>query len=312
MARNRKRRERPGPSGFLVVDKPKGLTSHDVVDAARRWFGTRRVGHLGTLDPLATGVLPLAIRDATKLIPFLPEATKHYRGTIRLGEATDTFDAEGTVVARHEGAFPGPDTVRQVLQEFEGDILQQPPMYSSVKHAGEPLYRLARRGETVEREPRKVRIHSIALLDYAAPDVAIDVRCTPGTYVRALAEDLGQRLGCGAHLAGLRRLASAPFSIDAARTPESLDAAGEEELAAVLVPPAEALGIAAVRIDRDALARIRNGSAVPCPPMGGPPPRPGARVVVVDDARNTVALGEIRPDRRIHPLRVFPAPEAPE
>ena len=309
MARSRKRRERPGPSGFLVVDKPKGITSHDVVDAARRWFGTRRIGHLGTLDPLATGVLPLAVRDATKLIPFLPEATKHYSGTIRLGVATDTFDAEGTVIGRHDGPFPEPDTVRKVLAEFEGDILQQPPMFSSVKHGGEPLYRLARRGETVEREPRKVRIHEIAMRTYEPPDLGIDVRCTPGTYVRALADDLGQRLGCGAHLAGLRRLASGSFSIEDARTPDELDTVAEAELASVLVPPNEALGIPAVRLPRDAVGRVRNGSPVPCPPLGGPPPRPGARVMVVDDEGQGVALGEIRPDRKIHPLRVFPAAE---
>ena len=137
--------ERQGPSGFLVVDKPPGWTSHDAVDAARRWFATRQVGHLGTLDPQATGVLPLAVRRATKLIPFVPADPKVYRGTIRLGVETDTYDGDGQVVARHEGPLPDEETVRRGLASFCGEHEQVPPMYSAVKHGGVPLYRLARR-----------------------------------------------------------------------------------------------------------------------------------------------------------------------
>ena len=140
----RDRRERPGPAGFLVVDKPAGWTSHDVVDAARRWFGTRRVGHLGTLDPQATGVLPLAIREATKLVRFVVQDDKRYVGTARLGFETDSLDGEGKLLHVHDGPLPDEQSVRSALTGFEGDIEQIPPMFSAVKHAGVPLHRLAR------------------------------------------------------------------------------------------------------------------------------------------------------------------------
>ncbi len=307
MARRSRRRrdERPGPSGFLVVDKPSGGTSHDVVDAARRWLGTRRVGHLGTLDPLATGVLPLAVRDATKLIPFVEPGPKVYAGTIRLGAATDTYDAEGRVVRRHEGPLPDAERVREVLADFVGDIEQLPPMYSSVKHAGEPLHRLARRGEEVEREPRKVRIHSLELLDYDPPELGIRVSCSPGTYVRTLAEDLGVRLGCGAHLAGLRRSQSGPFTLDQARPLEELARAAEEgRCEAHLLSPVEVLGYPTVSLAEDDLRRVAHGAEVDAPPVAGSPPI-GSRVAGLDPSGNLFAVLELRPDRRLYPLRVL-------
>ena len=169
----REKAEAPGPSGFLVVDKPAGWTSHDVVDAARGWLGTQRIGHLGTLDPQATGVLPLAVRDATKLAPFVPSDPKVYRGVIRLGAETDTLDGDGQVLTRFEGALPEVDAVRAVLTTFLGEHEQIPPMYSAVKQGGVPLYRLARRGEEVERAPRKVRIDSFTLLRYDPPEAEV-------------------------------------------------------------------------------------------------------------------------------------------
>jgi tRNA pseudouridine55 synthase len=301
----RRRQERPGPSGFLVVDKPSGSTSHDVVDAARRWLGTRRVGHLGTLDPLATGVLPLAVRDATKLIAFVAPGPKVYAGTIRLGVATDTFDAEGAVVSRHQGPLPDEATVRAALAAFEGDIEQLPPMYSSVKHAGEPLHRLARRGEHVERQPRKVRIHSLELLEYRAPELGIRVSCAPGTYVRTLAEDLGTRLGCGAHLAGLRRFQSGPFTLEQAASMEVLEAAAEAgRCEEHLVPPAEALGLPTVALRTEQLRRVAHGAEVEAPPVAVSPPI-GSRVAGLDPSGTLVAVLELRPDRRLYPLRVL-------
>jgi tRNA pseudouridine55 synthase len=157
---SRARLEAPGPSGFVVVDKPAGWTSHDVVDAARRWFGTRRIGHLGTLDPQATGVLPLALRDATKLISYVPADPKRYRGVVRLGVETETLDGDGPIVARHSGPLPDESAVRSVLAGFLGEHEQVPPMYSAVKQGGVPLYRLARRGEEVERAARRARCGS--------------------------------------------------------------------------------------------------------------------------------------------------------
>lgn len=302
----RRRHERPGPSGFLVVDKPAGMTSHDVVDAVRRALGTRRVGHLGTLDPLATGVLPVAVRDATKLVPFVGSDPKIYVGAIELGVATDTYDAEGRVVQRFEGPLPGEAAVRAALAGFVGEILQIPPMYSSVKHEGEPLHRIARRGGHVERAPRKVRIHAIEMRAYRPPLVDVEVACSAGTYVRSLAEDLGRELGCGAHLANLRRTRSGPFLAEHAVALEALEAAAERgEAEACVVPPAAVLGLPVVALNADQLRRVSHGGDVPAPPAAGPPPAPGARVAAVDASGTLVALLEVRADRRLYPLRVL-------
>jgi tRNA pseudouridine55 synthase len=303
---NRARRERTGPSGFVVVDKPSGMTSHDVVDAVRRALGTRRVGHLGTLDPLATGVLPVAVRDATKLVPFVGSDPKVYVGSIELGVATDTFDAEGRVVQRFDGLLPEEGAVRAALAAFVGEILQVPPMYSSVKHEGEPLHRIARRGGHVERAPRKVRIHGIEMRAYRPPLVDVEVVCGAGTYVRSLAEDLGRELGCGAHLANLRRTRSGPFLAERAVALAALEAAAERgEAEALVIPPAQVLGLPVVALDAAQLRRVSHGGDVTAPPAPGPPPAPGARVAAVDGNGTLVALLEVRADRRLYPLRVL-------
>lgn len=315
--RGRRRRERPGPSGFLVVDKPAGCTSHDVVEAARRWLGTRRVGHLGTLDPIATGVLPLAVREATKLAPYLAGGRKRYRGTLVLGVATNSHDSEGRVLRRAEGALPSEEAVRAALGEFQGEILQVPPMYSSVKHGGVPLYRLARRGEEVERAPRKVHVRAIRMTEWRPPEVGIAVECSPGTYVRTIAADLGERLGCGAHLAGLRRLASGPFTEEGARTMESLEAGAERgEIEAALVPAAEGLGLPRVRLRPEQVRRVSHGgdlpaAEVPVEASGGPRPEPGSRWAAVTPSGRLLAVMELRRDRRYHPLRVLHDSEGP-
>jgi len=308
----RKGRERPGPIGFIAIDKPIGWSSHDVVDAARRWLGTRRVGHLGTLDPLATGVLPLAIRDATKLIPFVDQHEKVYAGTIRLGSATDTFDAEGKIVRTHDGPLPEEATVRAALAGFAGDLEQIPPMYSSVKKDGVPLYRLARKGEEVEREPRKVRVHRVALTRFEPPDVGIEVACSPGTYVRVLAADLGEKLGCGAHLAGLRRTANGPFAIADCFTPEQCDAlAAAGELDARIVPPSKVVTLPEIALSGIQARRVANGGAIAAaeargPFERGPQPAPGGKFAALTPAGDLLAVMELRPDRKFHPLRVFP------
>jgi tRNA pseudouridine55 synthase len=299
----RNRAEAPGPSGFLVVDKPVGWTSHDVVDAAREWFATRRVGHLGTLDPQATGVLPLAVRDATKLVSFVPADPKRYRGSIRLGLATDTLDGDGQVVARHAGALPGEDAVRAALAGFVGEHEQVPPMYSAVKQGGVPLYRLARRGEEVERAPRKVRIDACRLLAYAPPDVEIEVTCSPGTYVRVLAAEVGARLGCGGYLRSLCRLGSGPFDLAQAATPETLAAeAARGEIAARLLRPISVLAMPALRLDVEDARRVLHGAALP---QGGPVRAPGERVAALDPTGALLAILEVAPDRRLKPLRVL-------
>ena len=313
MGRNKRRRrpDPPGPMGFLVVDKPVGMTSHDVVDEARRWLGIRKVGHLGTLDPLATGVLPLAIRGATKLVPFLAAGQKAYVGTIRLGESTDTFDAEGRVTYEHDGPLPDEQVVKQALQSFVGEIQQLPPMYSSVKKDGVPLYRLARKGEEVERELRPVTIHEICMPAYAPPEISIEVYCSPGTYVRTLAADLGEKLGCGAHLSGLRRTRSGPFTLEQARTPEAWESLADAgELESALIPPDEALELPRVRLTAVQARKVGHGAAIPVAEASGdfetgPPPRPGDQLAAVLPSGELLAVMELRPDRWLHPLRLL-------
>ncbi len=302
MAR-RRRPEKPGPSGFVVVDKPAGWTSHDVVDAARPWFGTRRIGHLGTLDPQATGVLPLAIRDATKLIPFLQSSPKVYRGAIRLGLETDSYDGEGEIVARHEGPLPKESALLEAIASFLGEHEQIPPMFSAIKHGGVPLYRLARKGEEIHREPRKVTIREFELLSYEAPDAEVRVVCSPGTYVRVLAMDIGAQLGCGAYLKALCRLQSGAFTIEQAASPDELRAAAEEgTIGRRLVRPASALGLPTLKLQAEETRRVRNGASLAA---GGSARKPGERLAAIDPAGELVAILEVAKDRRLRPLRVL-------
>ncbi len=305
MARRSRRRgvEAPGPSGFLVVDKPPGWTSHDVVDAARGWFGTRRVGHLGTLDPLATGVLPLAIRAATKLVPYVQDHAKGYAGAIRLGRVTDTLDAEGRVLREYSGPWPDEPSVEQAIGTLLGEQEQVPPMFSAVKKDGVPLHKLAREGREVEREPKRIRVTRFALRKYDPPRLEIEVECSGGTYVRVLAADLGERLGCGAHLADLRRTRSGPFTLDQATSPETLRVEAESgEIERRLVSPLVALGLPALRLSADEVARIVQGSEITA---GGPPEVPGTRMVAHDDEGRVIGILELAPGRRLRPLRVL-------
>lgn len=303
MTRRRGReREAPGPHGFLVVDKPGGWTSHDVVDAARRWLGTRRVGHLGTLDPLATGALPLAVRAATKLVPFVTSHDKSYSGAILLGVETDTLDAEGRVLRRHQGAWPDEASLRTALARFVGEIEQVPPMFSAVKKGGVPLHRLAREGQEVERAPKRVRIDRLELLKYDPPRVEIAVDCSGGTYVRVLASDLGRALGCGAHLADLRRTRSGPFRIEQAVTPEILEReAAAGTIARRLIPALGVLGLPALRLSEQEVREVRAGIEIEAT---GSPRAPGTRMAAHDGAGEVVAILELRPGRRLKSLRV--------
>jgi tRNA pseudouridine55 synthase len=301
--------EKPGPAGFLLVDKPSGLTSHDVVDAARRWFGTRRIGHLGTLDPLATGVLPLVVRAATKLAPYVTDSRKSYVGSIELGIETDTLDAEGEVLRRHEGALPERDAIERALASFCGEIEQVPPMYSAVKRAGVPLHKLARAGKQVERAPKKVRIDRVELISYQGPIAEVEVDCSPGTYVRTLADDLGRLLGCGAHLRNLRRLRSGPFSLDAAMTPKQLaDAADTGKIDQYLIPPADPLGLEIVQLGPEEARRVKHGCEV------GAPARlaAGGRVAALEPGGELLAVMEVLPGRRLKPLRVLQSVAPPD
>ena len=304
--RRRRRTERAGPAGFLVVDKPQGWTSHDVVDAARRWLGTRRVGHLGTLDPLATGVLPLAIREATKLVPFLERGAKIYVGAIRLGEETDTLDADGEVVRRYEGPLPDEASVLEALAAFRGEIEQVPPMFSAVKQDGVPLHRLAREGREVERPPKRVRIDRLDLLRYEPPRIELEVACSAGTYVRALAADIGAKLGCGAHLACLRRTLSEPFASSQAVPAERLQRESEQGVVETRVIPAvDALGLPVLRLGRDETRKVMHGAEIAASDLPLRTLATGSRVAALEPGGALLAVLEMRQGRRLRPLRVL-------
>jgi tRNA pseudouridine55 synthase len=225
------------PTGILLVDKPSGPTSHDIVDRVRRRFGLKRVGHCGTLDPLATGLLVLVIGKATKLSERLMGDDKEYEGTLKLGVATDSQDADGAVLAEKPVPPLTAAQVEEAFAAFRGDILQVPPMVSAKKVAGVPLYKLARKGKEVERKSRLVHVFRLDILRSEPPEVDFRMLCTKGTYVRTLCHDLGAKLGCGGHLARLRRTASGKFRIENARKLDEIEGWTRQQFAQHLVDP---------------------------------------------------------------------------
>ena len=213
--------------GFLIIDKPRGVTSHDVVQRVRRAARTRQVGHAGTLDPLATGVLVVCVGQATRLSEYLLGHDKAYRATMCLGVETDTYDADGQITATR-AVDVAQSTVEAALKQFVGDIQQVPPMHSALKQHGQKLYELARAGVEVDRPARPITIHSIELVAFDVPQVVIDVRCSVGTYIRSLAHDLGEVLGTGAHLTALSRTASGPFTLAEATSLDRVEATARD------------------------------------------------------------------------------------
>jgi tRNA pseudouridine55 synthase len=226
--------------GVLLVDKPKGLTSHDVVYHLRRKLQMKKIGHAGTLDPMATGVLVMHIGKATRISQYLMSVDKIYEGEATLGVMTDSQDAEGEVMETRPVPALTEDQTREVMKTFLGDQYQTPPMHSAIKKNGVPLYKLARKGEEVEREPRFIRISAFNLLSFALPKLTFDLHCTKGTYVRTVAYDLGQKLGCGAHLSGLRRTGSGKFTIDQCLPLETIEALSLADIEKRLIPVHEA------------------------------------------------------------------------
>jgi tRNA pseudouridine55 synthase len=253
-------------SGVLVVDKPIGLTSHDVVQIIRRGTGIRRAGHTGTLDPRASGVLVVLVGPAVRLSEYVSASDKRYQATIRLGSSTDTYDADGVVTKSNVSVDSiTEDRFVEVLEQFIGEIEQVPPPYSAVKVKGKKAYEMAREGEEVDLSPRKINVYSLEVLEWAPPEVVIDVYCSSGTYVRSLANDLGNALGCGAHLVGLRRTKSGRFTLRDAvplrRLQEGFDAG---DWYRHLIPAAEALADwPMVELDADGVELVRHGHRVP-------------------------------------------------
>lgn len=258
-------------SGVLVVDKPIGLTSHDVVQMIRRGTGIRRAGHTGTLDPRASGVLVVLIGPAVRLSEFVSASDKRYQATIRLGSSTNTYDSEGDITDFSADEIIDQLTEEQfdaILQQFVGEIEQVPPPYSAVKVKGRKAYEMARKGEEVDLEPRIINVYSLEVLEWAPPETVIDVYCSSGTYVRSLANDLGKALGTGAHLIGLRRTKSGRFTLRDAvplrRLQEAFDAG---EWYRYLIPAAEALGDwPMVELDPDEVELVRHGHRIPAEP----------------------------------------------
>ncbi len=226
--------------GVLLVDKPKGLTSHDVVYHLRRKLQIKKIGHAGTLDPMATGVLVMLIGKATRISQYLMSVDKVYEGEATLGVVTDSQDAEGEVMSTQPVPELTEARVREVMKGSLGDQYQTPPMHSAIKIGGVPLYKLARKGEEVEREPRFIRIAAFNLLSFATPKITFDLHCTKGTYVRTVASDLGQKLGCGAHLSALRRTGSGKFTISQCLPLEQIEALSLPEIQKRLIPIYEA------------------------------------------------------------------------
>ncbi len=295
-------------SGILLIDKPEGVTSFEVVRRARKALGIRKIGHLGTLDPMATGLLPLCLLEATKLVPYLMPESKVYRARVRLGVATDTQDATGNVVSTSE-ALPSPEQVYQAAAALVGEVTQVPPMYSALHFQGERAYRLARRGEAVDLPSRTVTIYALTVDEVAIPEFTMTVRCSQGTYVRTLAKDLGDVLGCGAHLAALRRLAVGALRVEEALSLAAVTELGREELESRIIPLVHCLpGLRPVEVGPAEARRLRQGQLLVRPAEDL---RDGEQVRVLADAA-LVAVAQVRsltPQMVLAPVRVFAGSE---
>lgn len=297
-------------SGILLLDKPRGTSSNRALQHVRGIFSAAKAGHTGSLDPLATGLLPVCFGEATKIAGLLLGARKGYVAECRLGVTTDTDDAEGRTMRTRPVPALDPHTLENALAGLRGPILQRPPDYSALKQAGVPLYRRARRGESVEPPPRRVEVFRLELLESAAERLRLEIECGSGTYVRSLVRDLGDRLGCGAHVTALRRTWVEPFHAPRMYPFEELEALaayGFPALDAVLLPIEEGLAEQpSVTVDAAAAQALRQGRGVR---VAGP--EPAGRCVVLGPDGRVVALAETQPDGRLRPLRVLhPAPPA--
>lgn len=284
--------------GVLLLDKPRGLGSNAALQAAKRLYGAAKAGHGGTLDPLATGLLPLLFGEATKFSQLALDADKEYLARARLGTTTTTADAEGEVLERRPVAVRRED-FEPALARLRGDIEQVPPMYSALKHAGQPLYALARKGRSVERAARRIRIHELELQDFSGEALELRIRCSKGTYIRTLVEDLGRALGCGAHLESLRRTAAGSFRIDEALTLERLQAASGEQRDGWLLPLERLLaGMPRVDLAGPLAGRFAQGQAV------RPEALPAGRCSVYGAQGEFLGVGEAGPTGELRPQRL--------
>ena len=304
MGRHQKRGNLRNVNGILLLDKPAGLTSNAALQVVKKLYQARKAGHTGSLDPLATGLLPVCFGEATKISGFLLDADKRYHVFCKLGERTTTGDSEGELVERLPTDAVTGARIRAAMDDFRGEIEQVPPMYSALKHKGERLYKLARQGVEVEREPRSITIHALELLSHNDDIAEISVHCSKGTYIRTLVEDLGAVLGCGAHVAGLRRLGVGPFDDSCLYDLVALQGLAAEGFAALdgILLPMES-GLAqwpGVRLSGDAAFYLRQGQPVQVPQA---PSQGWVRLYEGD--REFMGMGEILDDGRVAPRRLM-------
>ena len=291
-------------NGILLLDKPSGITSNDALQRVKRLYFARKAGHTGSLDPLASGVLPICMGEATKISAFLLDADKHYRVRCQLGVRTSTGDAEGEVLETRAVGSYSPQQLEAVLQQFRGSIEQIPPMYSALKHQGQRLYKLARQGVEVERQPRSVQIHTLTLGGQGDDWIDIEVHCSKGTYVRTLVEDLGEQLGCGAHVSALRRTGVGPYDDSQLVSIATLEELKQRDPAAMdrlLLPIESALSQwPDVKLSSDAAFYLQQGQAVLVPhaPTSG-------WVRLYERDHTFLGMGEILDDGRVAPRRLM-------
>ena len=293
-------------NGIILLDKAKGESSNYALQRIKRLFHAKKAGHTGSLDPLATGVLPLCLGEATKISQFLLDSDKRYMAKVKLGERTDSGDSEGVTIDVQRRIDVDYDALVQTLTKFEGEIKQLPPMYSALKHHGVPLYKLARKGISIKRKVRPVTIHKISLMNFDNNIAEIDVTCSKGTYIRTLADDLGQELGCGAHVIELRRLQAGVFSIDQCRDSNELEkikeSFGLSGLDKVIVPMERAVEkLPEVVLASETARVIRNGQAVSFHEL------PKSGLVRLYEKENFIGIGIVNADGEVAPKRLVAA-----
>lgn len=308
MARRRGRQKGRNIDGIVVLDKASGLSSNAALQQVKRLFEANKAGHTGSLDPLATGVLPLCLGEATKVSQFLLDSDKGYRTRIKLGVRTDSGDSEGEVLETNDTIGISREQIENALHQFRGEIEQLPPMHSALKKDGVPLYKLARQGKTVEREPRQVTIHSIELNAFVDDELELQIECSKGTYIRAIADDLGQILGCGAHVVALHRTRAGAFTDKDSIKVDSLiqekEANGLEGLDRHLVPMDLAVAdLPEVRLPEITASQVKNGQAVLVRHL------PAEGLVRLYEEEQFIGIGVIDEDGKVAPKRLIVNPD---
>ena len=303
MSRQRRRKVR-NISGIVVLDKANGLSSNAALQEVKRLYEANKAGHAGSLDPLATGVLPVCLGEATKVSQFLLDSDKRYRARIKLGIRTDTGDSEGSIIERNEGIRVSREAIERALTKFKGEVEQVPPMHSAIKMNGVPLYKLARKGIAVEREPRLVTLYQICLVEFVNSELELEISCSKGTYIRTIADDLGQELGCGAHVIELRRTQAGVFTEKDSISSEELalekENRGLDKIDQFLIPMDRAIqDLPEVNLPSITASHVKNGQAVLVRHL----PKNG--LVRMYEDEQFIGIGSIDDDGKVAPKRLI-------